>query len=77
MEEICERIRQNKIDRSFLKEKCVLINNLSRKEWINTEHPLIVAIENNRIDLVEFLIYLGVNPNSVDRCGLAIKVNMI
>ena len=74
MEEICEQIRLNKIDRMFYKEKCLKINNLSRKEWIDTENPLLVAVECNRVDLVDFFIYVGININSIQRNGNTIKV---
>merc|ERR1712141_326041 len=73
MEEICEQIRLNKIDRMFYKEKCLKINNLSRKEWIDTENPLLVAVECNRVDLVDFFIYVGININSIQRNGNTIK----
>ena len=68
MEEICQQIRSNKLDREYYKNKCATINNLGRKKWIgDEENPLLVAVECNRVDLVDFLIHLGVHVNSLQQ----------
>ena len=79
MEEICQQIRSNKLDREYYKNKCATINNLGRKQWIGEEeNPLIVAVECNRVDLVDFLIHLGVHVNSIQQNdNNEIKVNKI
>ena len=68
MEEICQQIRSNKLDREYYKNKCATINNLGRKKWSgDEENPLLVAVECNRVDLVDFLIHLGVHVNSLQQ----------
>jgi hypothetical protein len=54
----------------------VKINNLARREWIEpAENPLIVAVQCNRLELVDFFIYLGVNVNSIQHSSLQTKVS--
>merc|ERR1712223_2188097 len=70
MEEICEQVREGNNDRSFYKDNLVKINNLARREWIEpAESPLIVAVQCNRLELVELFIYLGIHVNSVQNSG--------
>lgn len=74
MEEICEQIREGNNDRSFYKDNLVKIKNLARREWIEpAESPLIVAVQCNRLELVELFIYLGIHVNSIQHCGSQTK----
>ena len=75
MEEICEQIRLGNSDRHFYKAEMVMVNNLARREWIDVENPLVVAVQCNKIELVEFFIYLGIHVNSVQRFSQNIKVS--
>ena len=60
----------------FFKENLVKINNLARREWIEpAENPLIVAVQCNKLELVDFFIYLGVNVNSIQHSSLQTKVS--
>ena len=67
MEAICEQIRQGNTDRDFYKNQLVKFNNLARKEWIQMENPLYVAVVYNQIQLVDLFIYLGIQVNSVQK----------
>merc|ERR1711963_709300 len=73
MEQICEHIRQGQHGREFYKSELVQINNLGRMEWELEENPLIVAIECDRLGLVDCFVYLGVHVNSVQKLNNCTK----
>ena len=77
MEVVCDQIKSGNTDRDFYKSQLVFVNNLARREWVDQESPLILAVEHNKIEIVEYLIYLGVNVNSVQRQENITKVNTI
>ena len=75
MEEICEQVRLGNNDRGFYKEQLVKVNNLARREWIEpAQSPLIIAVQCNKLELVELFIYLGIHVNSIQHSGNQTKV---
>ena len=76
MDQICEHIRQGQNGRGFYKSQLVQVNNLGRMEWNHDENPLIVAIECDRLDLVDWFIHLGVHVNSVQKLNNCTKVRI-
>ena len=76
MDEICEQVRLGNNDRSFYKEQLVKVNNLARREWIEpAQSPLIIAVQCNKLELVELFIYLGIHVNSIQHSGNQTKVS--
>merc|ERR1712062_726364 len=74
MEEICEHIRQGQDGggREFYQSLLVNVNNLGRMEWV-VENPLIVAVECDRLDLVDAFIHLGVHVNAIQKLNNCTK----
>lgn len=77
MEEICEHIRQGQDGggREFYQSLLVNVNNLGRMEWVVDENPLIVAVECDRLDLVDAFIHLGVHVNAIQKLNNCTKVS--
>ena len=75
MDEICEHIRQGQNGREFYKSLLVNVNNLGRMEWVTDENPLIVAVECDRLDLVDWFIHLGVHVNAIQKLNNCTKVS--
>lgn len=68
MEEICEEIRKGNTDRAFYKQNLVCVNNLARRQWNSiVENPVLVAVQCDKIELVDFFIYLGINVNAIQQ----------
>ena len=79
MDEICEHIRQGQDGggREFYQTLLVNVNNLGRMEWVVDENPLIVAVECDRLDLVDAFIHLGVHVNAIQKLNNCTKVSKV